>query len=60
VLIDHLHPAFGKGPSDKVYEETAASHWDHDAAALETWIAERRDADRATVAACVAARGALA
>jgi hypothetical protein len=58
VLIDHLHPAFGRGPSDALYESTVNEHWDHDAAELTRWETQRRDADRAVVAACVAAKAA--
>ena len=45
VIIEHLHPAGGKAPSDALYEETRARWWDADEAAYAVWRAGQMEAD---------------
>lgn len=51
VVIDHLHPVWGKGQMDELYASARPMYWDHDEAAFHRWVAGRMDADVATVAA---------
>lgn len=59
VVIEHLHPAGLKAENDSTYGESAAL-WEPDQLAFERWLAERKDADIATVTALAAARKATA
>lgn len=45
VVVEHLHPVYGKAPPDQVYTDTWARWWDHDMAALGHWRAGQARAD---------------
>ena len=53
-VIEHLHPIWGKAPSDELYEDAMRRYWRHDKAAYAAWKTERMCQDVATVGALLA------
>jgi len=50
MIIEHLHPIYGKGEMDDSYRETnAKSTYDHDRLVYERWLREDSERDIATV-----------
>lgn len=48
VLVEHMHPDWGKGVNDWGYEHAKAG-WSHDQSSYEAWVAGQREADIARI-----------
>lgn len=49
VVIEHLHPAWGKAPTDALYDGARREYWDADEKAYATWRERQMEADVAKV-----------